>query len=167
MLPKLFGTRFGGTPQNNVVERAPVASADDEVQQLARELDELRLAVRRSGAVLPGLLSSQLRQIDDLLRPLLDYVQGNGASTEQLVLLGAIINSYIPTPLQAYLAADATEHSEDSKTTILFAEQLKVLEATARDLDGQVRSGAVWELSVHARFLQDKFGSSLELEGNR
>ena len=166
MLPKLFGARFGGAAQNNIVEQVPVASAD-EVQQLTRELDTLRSAVRRSGSVLPGLLSSQLRQIDDLLRPLLDYVRSNGSSTEQMVLLGAIINSYIPTPLQAYMVAEASEHSDDSETTKLFAEQLKVLEATARDLDRQVRSGAIWELSVHARFLQDKFGPSLELEGNR
>ncbi|MDQ6754950.1 MAG: hypothetical protein M3017_16515 [Actinomycetota bacterium] len=151
---------------DSIVEQGSAAAAEEELEQLIRGLDALRSSMRRSGATLPTVLSSQLRQIDDVLRPLVNYVAAHGASTEQKVLLGAVITDYIPSPLRAYLAVDASEHADGSKSTKLFAEQLKVLEATVKDLDAQVRSGAVSELSVHARFLADKFGPSLRLEGS-
>lgn len=166
MVSRLFGSLFGGAVQHGVVEQGSLPSAEDELELIARSLDSLRSAVRRSGNRLPGLISSQLRQIDDLLRLLLEYVAANGASTEQKVLLESMITNYLPSPLRAYLAASDEERGEGSEVTAMFAQQLRVLEETARDLDHQVRIGAVSELSVHARFLEDKFGPSLRLDGN-
>lgn len=122
-------------------------------------VDKLRAAVRRSGNILPPLLTSQLRQLGDLMRDAVADIAVRGCSTEQRVLLNAMICDYVPTPMQSYLALPPAHHDEESKATFMFAEQLATLEETLADLLNQIRIGAVEELSTHGRFLQDKFAA--------
>ena len=102
-----------------------------------------------------------------MLRPLLGHIAEHGASTEQRVLLNAIITNYLPTPLRAYTGISERERSDDSEATALLVEQLTTLEGIARDLDNQVRTGAIAELSTHGRFLEDKFAPSTLQLGER
>ena len=82
------------------------------------------------------------------------------------MLLNAIITNYLPTPLRAYTGISERERSDDSEATALLVEQLTTLEGIARDLDNQVRTGAITELAVHGQFLRDKFDiDGLHLEG--
>jgi signal transduction histidine kinase len=150
----------GGSTQVGAVPLAGVpggSAAPSEDEQVALALDGLRAAVRRAGRELPGVLTSQLRQIDDLLRTTVATVVSQGASTEQRVLLAAMISDYIPTPLRAYLALTEHDRSDDSRATLMFSGQLAVLEETIHDLLNQIRIGAIAELSTHGRFLADKF----------
>ena len=81
-----------------------------------------------------------------------------------------MVGDYISTPLNTYLLTSNADRQEDSRTTRLFSGQLAVLHSTALDLNHQVRSGAITELSTHARFLQDKFNTTaltLRDEGDR
>ncbi|MEA9984772.1 MULTISPECIES: hypothetical protein [Subtercola] len=125
--------------------------------QTARALAELRNSVRRAGRELPTVLSSRLGQIGDLLQNLTLTIASQGASTEQRVLLEAMVRDYIPTPLHAFLALPEGDRADGSDATRLFAEQLGLLEETVRDMLNQVRIGAIEELSTHGRFLADKF----------
>ncbi|MDK1328294.1 hypothetical protein [Arthrobacter sp. zg-Y1143] len=161
---RFFGSLFGNTPEP-AAELAqqgdqPPSGPDAEHRETVRSLVNLRTAVRRAGAALPPMVSSMVRQIDDILAPLLEYVGSNGASTEQRVLLNAIITNYLPTPLRAYVALNDRERTDDSEATALLVEQLTILEGIARDLENQVRTGAIAELSTHGRFLDDKFSPS-------
>jgi hypothetical protein len=166
VIGKFIGSLFGGAPVPGIAEQAPEPTADDEMAQTAGSLDNLRSAIRRAGAELPTSVSSQLRQIDDVLRPLVSHMAEHGASMEQQVLLNAIVCSYIPDPLRTYLALPHSARTEESGPTRLLAEQLATLEEIARDLANQVRIGAIAELSTHGRFLEDKFApSALRLEG--
>lgn len=166
MIGKFIGSLFGGAPVPSIAEQAPELTADAEMAQTAGSLDNLRSAIRRAGAELPTSVSSQLRQIDDVLRPLLSHIAEQGASMEQQVLLNSIVCSYIPDPLRTYLALPASARTEESGPTRLLAEQFATLEEIARDLANQVRIGAIAELSTHGRFLEDKFApSTLRLEG--
>ncbi|MCZ2401905.1 hypothetical protein IV498_01575 [Paenarthrobacter sp. Z7-10] len=167
MIGKIVGSLFKNAPAPpGVVAASHEAEVESEDAQTARALDALRSEVRRAGAQLPALISSQLRQVDDVLRTVVAAVADQGASTEQRVLLSAIICSYIPTPLHAFLALSDKERGADSRGTQLLAEQLTTLEAISRDLLNQVRVGAIAELSTHGRFLNDKFApSSLTLDG--
>ncbi len=122
--------------------------------------------MRHAGADVPPLVSSQLRQIEYLLRSIVKAICGQGASTEQRVLLRAMVCDYIPSPLRAFLALPENERQHESRGTQLLVEQLNTLEITARDLLDQVRSGAIDELSTYGRFLADKFDApSLKLDG--
>ncbi|WP_425864051.1 hypothetical protein [Arthrobacter sp. TWP1-1] len=140
-------------------DRPTVDPIAQEIAQMGASVDSLRAAVRRSGSTLPPLLMSQLRHLGDLMRDAVADIQIRGCSTEQRVLLNAMITSYVPTPLQAYLALPPSHHDEESSATFMFAEQLATLEQTLADLLNQIRIGAVEELSTHGRFLADKFSA--------
>ncbi|MDD0859602.1 hypothetical protein NHF46_21605 [Arthrobacter alpinus] len=105
------------------------------------------------------MLTSQLRHLGDLMREAVTDIGIRGCSTEQRVLLNAMICSYVPTPLQAYLSLPPAHHDEESSATFMFAEQLATLQETLADLLNQIRIGAVEELSTHGRFLADKFSA--------
>lgn len=169
MIGRFFGSLFGNAPAPaaGIAEPAPPSTEEGELRDTVASLDRLRAAVRRAGSVLPTPVSSQVRQIEDVLRPLLGYVSQHGASTEQRVLLNAIITSYLPTPLRAFAGISERERTDDSEATALLVEQLTTLEGIARDLDNQVRTGAIAELSTHGRFLEDKFAPSTLQLGDR
>ena len=163
---RFFGSLFGNASEPEPAAQLAQQNAqqpsgpDAEHRETAKSLVNLRTAVRRAGSALPPLVSSMVRQIDDILAPLVEYVGSSGASTEQRVLLNAIITNYLPTPLRAYVALNDRERTDDSEATALLVEQLTILEGIARDLENQVRTGAIAELSTHGRFLDDKFSPS-------
>jgi hypothetical protein len=159
MIGRFMGGRFGGGGASGVPDRPTVDPVAQEIAQMGASVDSLRAAVRRSGSILPPLLMSQLRHLGDLMRDAVADIQIRGCSTEQRVLLNAMIASYVPTPLQAYLALPPAHHGEESPATFMFAEQLATLEQTLADLLNQIRIGAVEELSTHGRFLADKFSA--------
>ena len=141
------------------VAAGPAEPVESEDAATARALDELRTVVRSSARELPTLLSSRLAQIDDLLRVVIETIAAQNASTEQRVLLGAMVGDYIPTPLRAYLGLSEADRVDGSRATMQFSEQLGILEETIRDLLNQIRIGAIAELSTHGRFLADKFAA--------
>jgi len=148
------------------VAAGPAEPVESEDAATARALDELRTVVRSSARELPTLLSSRLAQIDDLLRVVIETIAAQNASTEQRVLLDAMIRDYLPTPLRAYLALPERDRENDSPATLQFSGQLGLLEETIHDLLNQIRIGAIAELSTHGRFLADKFAApSLTLDG--
>jgi len=148
------------------VAAGPAEPVESEDAATARALAELRTVVRSSARELPTLLSSRLAQIDDLLRVVIETIAAQNASTEQRVLLDAMIRDYLPTPLRAYLALPERDRENDSPATLQFSGQLGLLEETIHDLLNQIRIGAIAELSTHGRFLADKFAApSLTLDG--
>lgn len=157
-----------GRPPVEVVDETPVDEVQADAEQAARDLDALRALVRRSGALLPPVVSSRLRQLDDLLRVVLAAADAEEASTEQRYLLDAMIRDYLPTPLHSYLALPESDRAVDARPTGLLLDQLGVLEETIRDLLNQIRIHAIAELSTHGRFLADKFDApSLVLDAPR
>ncbi len=168
MVGKFLGSFFGGPEPvpGAAGEGAPVSPEQDDLQRAARALQQLRTTVLRSGAQHPTIVHSQVRQILDLLAALIRYISEFRASTEQLVLLEAMLSDYLPGALRAYMLVPEASRQDDSAETRTLLAQLKTLHTTAIDLDRQVRTGAVTELAVHGRFLQDKFDlGSLHLEG--
>lgn len=155
---KFFDSLFGsGREPERILDEDPAKTLAEELEETRAALAELRSSIRRAGSLLPTLASSHMRQIDDVLRLLLDYVTEHGASTEQRVLLHAIAADYLPTSLRVYRALPPETQTDTSPETEKLLEQLDILHATALDLDHQVRTGAIAELSAHGRFLRDKF----------
>lgn len=158
MVSKFFGSLFGsGREPERIVDDVLPRTQAEELEETRAALAELRSSIRRAGALLPTLASSHMRQIDDVLRLLIDYIAEHGASTEQRVLLHAITTDYLPTSLRVYRALPPETQGDGTPETEKLLEQLDILHATARDLDHQVRTGAIAELSAHGRFLRDKF----------
>lgn len=169
MIGRFVGGLFGGGSNEPTPTAAPVDTLAQELDQIEASLEKLRSSIRRSGSRLPTVLSSQLLQLADAMEDALTEVRITGSSTEQRVLLNAMICSYVPEPLQSYLSLPPVHHEEGSKTSGMFEEQLSTLFETLADLTNQIRIGAVEELSTHGRFLNDKFASQdqqLQLEHN-
>jgi hypothetical protein len=155
---KFFDSLFGsGREPERILDDDPGPTLAEELEETRAALSELRSQIRRAGSLLPTLASSHMRQIEDILRLLLDYVTEHGASTEQRVLLHSIAADYLPTSLRVYRALPPETQTDESPETEKLLEQLDILHATALDLDHQVRTGAIAELSAHGRFLRDKF----------
>jgi hypothetical protein len=159
MVSRFFGSLFNGPSRDS--EQGTDSEPLSDIERIAVSLGELQGTVRLAGRDLPTSISSQLRQIEDILEPLPQYMSEHGASTEQQVLLEAIIGDYIATPLKKYLAASEPDRLEGSSATALLSEQLVLLFSTAQDLNLQIRSGAITELATYARFLNDKFEPSM------
>lgn len=172
MVAKFFGSLFGSgavPPPPAGQPPAPDAAVDPAAEELtatAAALEELRKTALVKGAELPTVVVSQMLQLVDVLRALIRYIGRSGASTEQRVLLNAVITDYLPAPLRAYSMLAAGSRSDDSADTAVLLEQLDTLYSTAQNLDNQVRTGAITELAVHGQFLRDKFDiDGLHLEG--
>lgn len=173
MVAKFLGSLFGGGAVSRsaaVPGAEPPDAADpaaDELTVTGAALVELRRTVLAKGAELPPLVVSQVLQLTDILRALIGYIGRSGASTEQRVLLNAVITDYLPSPLRAYLMLAAGSRRDDSADTTVLLEQFDVLYSTVKNLDNQVRTGAITELAVHGQFLRDKFDiDGLHLEGH-
>ncbi|WP_026538500.1 hypothetical protein [Arthrobacter sp. 9MFCol3.1] len=172
MVANFLGSLFGGgaAPRSAAIagaESTPVADpAADELAVTAGALEELRRTILGNGAQLPTVVVSSLLQLADILRALVGYIGRSGASTEQRVLLNAVITDYLPSPLRAYLMLAAGSRRDESTDTAVLLEQLDTLYSTVQNLDNQVRTGAITELAVHGQFLKDKFDiDGLHLEG--
>lgn len=171
MVGKFLGSLFGAAAaRSSDVEQGPAIAFDQNTMDLGASgaaLDALRSETRRAGGEMPTLIYSQFRQIDDLLARLVAHMQQTGASTEQVVLAGAIISDYLPTSLRTYLMLPKSARVPGSRETATLLEQLSTLHSTVQNLNQQVRSGTATELAIHGRFLQDKFDlGSLHLEGS-
>jgi signal transduction histidine kinase len=172
MVAKFFGSLFGSgavPPRPAEQAPAPAAAVDPAAEELtatAAALEELRKTALVKGAELPTVVVSQMLQLVDVLRALIRYIGRSGASTEQRVLLNAVITDYLPSPLRAYLMLASSSRTDESSETTVLLEQLGTLYSTVLNLDNQVRTGAITELAVHGQFLKDKFDiDGLHLEG--
>ncbi|MCB5280744.1 MULTISPECIES: hypothetical protein [unclassified Arthrobacter] len=175
MVAKFLGSLFGsGSGPRSAAdaglpgaESAAPDPAADELAVTEAALHDLRRTVLGKGAELPTLVVSQILLLLDTLNALIGYIVSSGASTEQRVLLNAIITDYLPSPLRAYLKLSASARETGSADTGVLLDQLDTLYATVGNLDNQVRTGAVTELAVHGQFLRDKFNvDGLRLEGH-
>ncbi|MFJ4264647.1 hypothetical protein ACIPYU_19580 [Paenarthrobacter nicotinovorans] len=169
MVAKFLGSLFGnGVNTGPVAEgHVPVDPVAEELATIGRLLSGLRADTLRNGSRLPTIVVSQVLCLVDTLQALHGYIRNTGAATEQLVLLAAIAGDYLPVPLRSYTLLGAPYRSEDSPETAVLLEQLETLRSTVKNLDNQVRTGAVTELAVHGQFLRDKFDiDGLHLEGH-
>jgi len=169
MVAKFLGSLFGNSAVSQpVAEQQPAPDpVEAELAATAAALEDLRLRALGHGSELPTVVVSQLLQVADVLRDLIGYIGRSGASTEQRVLLNAVVTDYLPSPLGAYLMLAAPLRDDESAQTRALLEQLDMLYSTVKNLDNQVRTGAVTELAVHGQFLRDKFDvDGLHLEGS-
>jgi hypothetical protein len=136
-------------------------------EQARRLLDELRGIVRRAnadgGRLPPGAVPT-VRELDDVLRPLLSYIERQSASDEETRQLTAIVHDYLPTALGDFLAlpVEYTERPGVTGTTPAedLVRQLVLLEEGANELQDAVYTGDAAKLAIQARFLDAKFRRS-------
>jgi hypothetical protein len=134
------------------------------VRQLQRELAGIVRQANADGGRLPAGAVPTVRDIDDVLRPLLRYIETRSASDEEMRHLTAIIHDYLPTALGDFLALPPayTERPGVTGTTPAddLLRQLQLLDEGANELQDVVYTGDAAQLAIQARFLDAKFRRS-------
>ena len=146
------------------VPAAPPVPVDPVVAMQQQLAETVRLA-NRSGGRLPDGAVPLVRQVEDVLRPLLAHVDKRGAGAEEQHNLEAIVTEYLPGALEHYLDLPeeyALTSRGPSGTTPAeeLVNQLELLSEGARDLQRAVYDHDAAKLSVQGRFLDAKFRRS-------
>ncbi len=147
----------------------PPAPAPDPVLEpvaaLGHRLAEVVALAHRHGDRLPDGAVPTVREIDDVLRPLLGYVDRRGADVAEVHNLEAIVQEYLPGALEKYLDLPeeyALTHRGSGGATPAeeLLNQLRLLLDGARQLQQAVYDHDAQQLAVQGRFLDTKFRRS-------
>jgi hypothetical protein len=142
----------------------PHADIVIQVRQLQQELAGIVRQANADGGRLPPGAVPTVRDIDDVLRPLLQYIELQSASEEEMRHLTAIIRDYLPTALGDFVALP-TQYAERPGVTGTtpaddLVRQLILLDEGANELQDVVYTGDAAQLAIQARFLDAKFRRS-------
>ncbi|ONH33237.1 hypothetical protein [Pseudofrankia asymbiotica] len=145
------------------------AGITGQVGQLWRELATTVRQANADGGRLPPGVVPIVRDLDDALRPLLEYLRVRPPNGEELRSLTAIISEYLPQALRDYLALPPRYAERPGVTGTSPADdlirQLVLLDEGVSELQDLVYSGDAAKLAIQARFLDTKFRrSDLDLE---
>jgi hypothetical protein len=145
-------------------ETEPEADVAGEARQLQTELAGIVRQANADGGRLPPGAVPTVRDIDDVLRPLLKYVESRSASEEEMRHLTSIIRDYLPTALGDFMSLPPqyTERAGVTGTTpaLDLVRQLQLLDEGANELQDLVYTGDAAQLAIQARFLDAKFRRS-------
>ncbi|OAA25741.1 hypothetical protein UG55_10209 [Frankia sp. EI5c] len=151
----------GGTPAAGETTRTPRTT---QTAQLRAELAGIVTGANADGGRLPPGAVPTVRDIDDVLRPLLGYLETRPASEEELRYLTAIIREYLPRALADFVALPPQYADRPGVTGTTPAEdlvrQLQFLDEGAHELQDSVYTGDAAKLAIQARFLEAKFRRS-------
>ncbi len=138
--------------------------ADGQVRQLSRELAAVVGRADAEGGRLPPGAVPIVRDLDDVLRPLLEYLRVRPPDGEERRSLRAIISEYLPQALEDYLALPPRYAERPGVTGTSPADdlirQLVLLDEGVSELQDLVYSGDAAKLAIQARFLDTKFRRS-------
>lgn len=152
-------TLFGGWRGRNT-QPAPIISALLEptfVQRTNAQLSELGKLVAQASGVLSPQAYSLSRQVDDIIRSLLPYIEKQPLIMEHEVIIQSILTDYIPTPIATYLRLDSADRVYGSKADLLLCQQFATIRDNMWDLAEQIRDAGLKELSIQAGFISERF----------
>ncbi|MCI2240175.1 hypothetical protein MN205_17045 [Kineococcus sp. TRM81007] len=156
--------------EHAALEQAPPAPVEppppaDPVQELRARQRQTVQRANRAGGRLPDGAVPAVRDLDDVLRPVLEHVARRGAQVEELHNLEAIVTEYLPGALDRYLELPedyALNHRGPSGATPAeeLLNQLGLLLEGARELQQAVHDHDARLLHEQGRFLDAKFRRS-------
>ncbi len=156
------GEEVSPAPAPAPVEPAPPA---DPVVALQERLRDVVRTANRNGGRLPDGAVPAVREVEDVLTPLLAHVAKRGADVEEMHNLEAIVTEYLPGALEHYLDLPeeyALTNRGPAGTTPAeeLVTQLRLLVDGAKDLQRAVHDQDARKLAVQGRFLDAKFRRS-------
>lgn len=160
---------FGNRPSVAATVAAAQSSYDSAVNTVANtvmpsesfsskmisELDALTVLARSHSGIIPTESYSRVRQVDDVFRPLLAYIDSNGCSPEQEHLLESMVTDYIPNAINTYISLSPMDRNE--KTSKMLNSQFDTMLEKVYDLAHLVRQGALDELAIQTDFIDARF----------
>lgn len=146
----------------------PAPPADDPVARIEALDDELTRTVRRAkaaGGRLPVAAVPAVREVEDVMVPLLAYLRARPGNPEELRQAGVIVHDHLADALDRYLALPedylATARTPEGRTVAEeLVDQLNLLVDGAQQTAKAVYDGDAQQLAVGRRFLDAKFRRS-------
>jgi hypothetical protein len=128
-------------------------------QRATSALDALATSVRAASTIVSPTVFSQLRSIDDIVRPLITHIATHPVIIDTQLSIDAIITDYVPTTLALFLRLPASERAIGGKSDLMLQEQFTTLERSAHDISARVYRDSISALETNAIFIQTKFGA--------
>jgi hypothetical protein len=125
--------------------------------RVTASLNALAADARSAGAVISTAAFSQLRSIDDVIRPLLAYIVGNPVPITEQIAIESLVSDYVPTSLRLFLLLPPADQVDGGAADLTLQDQFTALEKNARQLSSSIIVTAASALESHAIFLQNKF----------
>ena len=148
-----------------VTPGAPVTTPAPTSATVARQARTVGLAL---GPRFPRSSAATVRQIDDVLQPVLAEERGGRLTEPERERVTAIVTEYLPQSVEGFLRFPDSFLAEDGRRehyTTLLDQQLGALLSAARTLQTSVFADEADEFEANGRYLRDKFGrSSLDLD---
>lgn len=152
----LFSAIFGSG--NTAANVAAVVLPEPLFHEKAiKQLDLLGSLVKESSNVISTEVYSILRSMDDMLRPLIKYLETHDVPAEQEYLISSLIADYIPTPLHTFQTLPDRDKQDGGQGDLLLLQQYAIIDNNIRELSDQIYGGALRELSTQAIFIENKF----------
>ena len=146
--------------------QAPAGSTPgSEPEALEAELTELVRRVNRAGGTMPEGGVPAVRDVEDVLRPLLRYLRSNPPTESEMIPIRSMVRDYLPTTVDTFLALPpdfaATHRNRQGRSPAEeLLEQLRLLEQGAREYATAIYAGDAQELTNQGKFLETKFTRS-------
>jgi hypothetical protein len=157
------------TEQDSALEQladlATHLTSQEEATQLNRELVSIVRRVNRAGGQMPSGAVPAVHEVEDELRPLLDYLQVNEVTEAEMIPVRALVTDYLPTTVDRFIALPpefaATHRGRHGLTPAQdLLTQLRILAEAAQECALAIYKGDAMELANQGRFLQTKFTRS-------
>lgn len=136
-----------------------------EPEALEVELTDLVRRVNAAGGTMPEGGVPAVREVEDVLRPLLRYLRSNPPTEAELIPIRSMVQDYLPTTVDTFLALPhdfaATHRNRLGRTPIEdLLEQLLLLAEGAREYATAIYAGDAQQLTNQGQFLATKFTRS-------
>lgn len=154
MIKRLFG---GGRSNDEIHAPAPATTAlplpEPFYLLLWKGLDSFASLTRRHGRALPTGAYSTLRRIDDILRPMVTYVQEHEIDMSFQVQMENMVLDMLPNTINTFASLDDSVRA-DQEAQGLLEEQCLILETRAAKLVQETKDDALMKMKVHATYVR-------------
>ena len=159
------GQGQGQGTQTSVPAQATAPTPGSEPEALEAELTELVRRVNRAGRTMPEGGVPAVREVEDVLRPLLRYLRTNPPTESEMIPIRSMVRDYLPTTVDTFLALPpefaATHRNRQGRSPAEeLLEQLRLLGEGAREYATAIYAGDAQELTNQGQFLETKFSRS-------
>lgn len=127
------------------------------VQRTRTQLDQLAVLLADASGVISPTAYSLARQVDDILRPLVAYIELHPVIVDHEVLISSVLTDYVPAPVQTFLQLQPADQVGGGKADLLLRQQFATIRDNVWDLAESIRSAGIKELNVQANFIQARF----------
>ena len=128
-------------------------------EKALNQLDLLEKFVKEMSSSVSTDVYSRLRTMDDILRPLLEYLKTHDIVVDQEVLIQSTITDYIPTPLETFKLLPENDKVDGGKGDLLLIQQYATIESNIRELSDEIYGRVLSALNTQANFIKSKFNS--------